>query len=139
MATLYLTPTEQKLFEKLSPELREGWEVEAEKLVFEDTPQKRRIRLSIMRVNDPWMKALTDRVASVNSEQELASLIEGIDLKGISSDDLTEIFFGLGPDALSWPIGAQLVEAASDQDVEAASALSTIRHYLLEQFCSVPA
>jgi hypothetical protein len=135
---IYLLQEERALFNKLSDSLQEGWNVVTENLHFEDTPQKQRMRLSIMRPKSGQLMELAKELHACKSEEEFQGLVERIDMKKFPAEDLTELFFGLGPDAISWSVSRLLAGAKTDEDIDAASALSAIRHFLLEHFCAIP-
>jgi len=132
MNTLYLTADEKKLFDALSEDLKEGWEVEEEKQVYKDTEDRYRMRLSFLRVSDPALLEFKEKAEKAKSKEEVAKLMEGIDLKGVSQSDLAELFFALGPKDVSILMRLQLSEVKNDKDVEVVSALSNIRHELLK-------
>lgn len=130
--TLYLTADEQKLFDSLSDDLKEGWKTEEETLVFEDTQEKQSIRLALMHLQDPRLKELQQKVQAVTSGEQLLSLIEGVDLGDINEADLAELFFSLGPSFMNVFITYLFKHVSTDDDIGTLSALSTLRHALLE-------
>lgn len=131
METLFLTGTERDAFEMLSSGLRDGWAVQAEDLVYEDTAEKRMIRMMLVRLHDPKLLALRSSVQSGGSLDQTVSAIQSVDLKDISEDDIAELFFALGPDILSRLILLTLMEAREDVDLERVAALTLIRHSML--------
>lgn len=131
MRTLHLTMQEQVLFDTLPDALREGWETEAETLSYEDTPQRRMIRLSLLRLHDPKLLAFREQAKQAQSAEEIAVLMESIDLKDVDEGDLAELFFALGPVTLSLLIAALLRTVKTDTDIEGITALTVIRHSVL--------
>ncbi len=122
---------EQVLFDTLPDALREGWETEAETLSYEDTPQRRMIRLSLLRLHDPKLLAFREQAKQAQSAEEIAVLMESIDLKDVDEGDLAELFFALGPVTLSLLIAALLRTVKTDTDIEGITALTVIRHSVL--------
>jgi hypothetical protein len=137
MKTLFLTPQEQAVFDALSDDLKEGWETEGETLTYDDTPQKRMIRLSLLRLHDPVLLELRDRAEKAQSPEELANLLHDLDLKDIDDGDLASLFFALGPVVLSQLISHLLGAVTNDKDIEGVTALTVIRHSILSSFRSV--
>ncbi len=128
---LYLTAGERALYDNLSESLREGWTVEVESQEFSDSPEKRQARADIIRISDPHLKAFRDAAMHAATEEELGSLMDVTDVSKTNEDDLTSLFFVLGPDALSAMIGTFLAQAKDDAAVETVAALSMLRHSLL--------
>lgn len=128
---LYLTAEERALYDKLSESLHEGWRVEAEMQAFSDSPEKRQARADIIRIHDPRLKAFRDAAMQTKTEGELSALMDSTDVSAMNDDDLTSLFFVLGPDALSAMITTFLSQAKDDAAIETASALSMLRHSLL--------
>ena len=137
MNTLYLTPNEQQLFKALSADLREGWTIEAETHGYADSPERRDLRLALVRIHDPKLVAFRDQVQRAQTIEEVAQLVHLEDLKDVDSDDMASLFFALGPDFLSHLISTLLKSAASDTDIEGVTALTVIRHEILQSFLAV--
>ncbi|MDD4319766.1 MAG: hypothetical protein PHW10_05590 [Candidatus Peribacteraceae bacterium] len=133
-AILWLTATEQAAFRALPPAVQDGWQVQPETRTYEDTPEKRNIRLSMVRLHDPKLLALRDKVQEAASGDAAAALLDGMDLEGVADDDLAELFFALGPTLLTRLIEPMVLEAKSDDDLEGVAALVTIRHSMLSAF-----
>lgn len=138
MTTLYLTSMEQQLFAKLSAELREGWVIEGETVHYEDTPEKQMMRIGLVRLHDPVLLALKEKVLQAGTQEHMAALIHSIDLQKVNERDLASLFFAMGPEVLSYLIRSLLREAATDQDIEGITALTVIRHSILNAFAFVP-
>lgn len=131
MNTLYLTAEEQRLFDALSSDMREGWQTQMEDERYADSADKQMIRLSLVRLHDPRLLKLKKQAEQAGSIEEVATLIQSMNLKDVDEDDLAELFFALGPAALSRLIVDLLAAAKSDSDVEGVTALTIIRHSIL--------
>lgn len=132
MHTLYLTKDEQKLFAKLPTELTKELSVEQETMTYEDTPQRRAIRLKQLSVTDSSLKKFLETAAFAGSDQEFSAMITSLDLTKISGDDIAEIMFAIGPDGTGIMILQALEHANSRDAVELACALSLLRHEMLD-------
>jgi hypothetical protein len=129
--TLHLTKGERALFDKLPDNLREGWEVQDETRVFKDTPEKRRMRLELMRVSSPQLRDFQKKAPEMKTVDELLAAMDGVNLSALDDDDILQLYFAMGPGAVGALIVAHLSEAADDSAVEGVSALSLIRFGLL--------
>jgi len=134
MNTLYLFPAEQTVFDSLSADLKDGWSVEAEEKTYEDSAQKRAIRLSMARVHDPVLMHLRDKAYKAGTVEEVAGYINETDLKRVDEDDIAELFFALGPDIIGRLIAYMLQTAKTDTDIEGIVSLSLIRHEIYQSF-----
>jgi hypothetical protein len=135
MQPLWLTAHEQTLFKALPSSLREGWEVRDETLTFKDSGEQRAARMSLMRLHDPKLIGFREEAQKLSSE-ELTALIKKTDLRGVSDDDIGELFFALGPDLLTRILDSMLQSATSDSDLDDIAAMITVRHSLLASFHS---
>ena len=124
-SALYLTKGEQKIFGSLSRDLQEGWKVEEE--TEESYESLRQI-------------AMRYQMADLSSYPEVEKIAEamkaGKDLSSFSLDDLPqeslkELFFVMGARGVNSLIQTLIHELKNYADVEALSALSTVRHELL--------
>lgn len=131
MITIHLTADEKTLFEKLPADIQEGWTVEEEKQTFQDTPDRARVRLSLLRIEDPKMLQVIEEAKSKESADDVASLILDTDLSGISERELAKLFFAIGPTTLSTIISAMLVQVKTDQDLKDLVAVTTVRNVVL--------
>ncbi len=132
MKTFYLTPGEEKVFAALPAELRNGWQVEVEKLKYEDNSEKRQIRFEIMDLQDEGVAEFQKRAQGVKSEAEFMKLVEGFDVGSIPDNDLTQVVFALGPEFMGVFISDLLKGAKTNQDMEVAVAFAALRHGMLE-------
>ncbi len=137
MNTLYLTGTEQAIFDVLPKILTEGWKTERELLTYEDSPERRQLRLALLRLHDPALIALREKTQQSHSVKEVAEMIAEMDMRKVDEDDLASLFFALGPNDLSLLIKHLLRAAESDKDVEGVTALTVVRHAVLQAFHSV--
>ncbi len=129
--TLYLTTAEQKLFDALSEQVKEGWMVEKESNDFQDAPAKRRMRLSLMHLHDFRLLAFVERAKATDSPEALAKLVLGQDLSGVSDNDIAELCFALGPSPLGRIIESLVSIATNDDNLTDIQAITVIRHSLL--------
>ena len=87
MKTLYLLAAERAYFDALPPALREGWIPEEETLTFEDSAQKQLMRLELLRVHDPKLQNLCDRVRKARSQEEATAMLQAEDLKDVDRSE----------------------------------------------------
>lgn len=132
MYTLHLTKDEQKLFAKLPAELTKDLSVVAETLTYEDSPQRRKIRLKQLTIVDASLKKFLQTAALASSEKEFGSMISALDLDSISENDIAEILFAIGPDGIAFMISQALSNAQGKDAMELACTLSLVRHEMLE-------
>lgn len=133
---LHLTADEKKLFDKLPASLKEGWEVKEERGEYEDSEMKRMLRMTFVRLKDPALKQLQEKLKNVKDQNEVLRIARTADFSGASQEDLEELFFAMGSDNMGMVIRLQLADARSDDDLDAVSMLSNVRHI----FCNtVPA
>ncbi len=125
---LYLTATEKILFEKLPEALREGWEVKEEKGKYKDDEKKRVLRATFSNIQTPALRDLGEKVKTSNSSDFILHLVRTLDISKVSTNDLTEMFFVLGPDGMALMLNELLSQANTDEDLNAASFVSDIRH-----------
>lgn len=130
MNTLYLTDKESSLFTTLASEVTEGWQVEAEVLPIQDTPEKRVVRMSLLRIRDPKL-VMVQQSAKSGDINTVIDAVKNHDLADVHEEDLKQIFFALGPVVVTKLIESMLPEAKTDQDIEGITALTVIRHALL--------
>ncbi len=128
---LYFTPAEQTLFAQLPASLQEGWEIAEERPLPVESPRQREVRLMLARIHDPKLLALRDKAMKATSAQEVAALLEDTTLEGVANDDLAQLFFALGPTALSSLLENQIRSATTDDDLSFVEGLTVIRHAML--------
>ena len=129
---LYLTAEERKLFDSLPEKLREGWIIKEEKGTYQETEQKRMLRLTFLNLHDPQLRAFQDKAKNARTHEEFLKLIEKVDLRKASQEDLAELFFGLGSEGMSVVIQSLLPLAKTDEDLNGISFISTIRNGFYE-------
>lgn len=139
MSTLFLTAAEKKLFDALPKEVKGEWTVEEERMTFEDSPEKRQVRLRNMQLKHPKLASLRNRAKSLKSSDEFQKLSEEIDFNAVSEDDLMELYFAMGPNILSEIIGMTLSNVKTSDGFLGVVALTAIRHSLLVALSSSPA
>ena len=132
MITLHLTNGEKKAFLALPEGIREGFEVEAETLKYEDNPQRKQIRFEIMDLKDPALLKLKEQIKNAKSEAEFMKIAGKFDLRSIPDGDLTQILFALGPDQMSVFLGDLLKKVKTREDVEMAAGFAGLRHTMLD-------
>ena len=131
MQTLHLYPQEQKLFSRLSEEQTREFSVVEETLDFVDSPEKFKTRLSLARIHDPKLLALRDRL---QKGEDLAILAKSASFDSVDDADLSELFFAMGPTALTGFITAMLGSVKTDAELLSIASLAEIRHSLLKAF-----
>ena len=134
MSKLFLTKEEQSVFDQLSADLKEGWDATLESLQYQDTMERQIMRLSLIRLHDPKLQALRSASQNAQTVDDVVAIVSDFDLKNIDEDDLAELFFAMGPNVMSGLIVLQLQSVKTDADIEGVSALTVIRHSLLESF-----
>lgn len=134
MQTLFLTPQEEAVFARLGADIREGWNIAAENLVFEDSPMKLHLRLGLLRLHDPALLKLRERVKTLQDPKTIAEEISSIDHSLLLHDDLAALFFAMGSGVLTELIALLLPAAASDKDLADLAALTFIRHEILVSY-----
>ncbi len=137
MNTLYLTPSEEKMFSSRSADLQQSWTVTPEVLTYADTPERRAFRFQMLRVQDPQLIQFREKALQAMSDTTFIELASSIDLTRIDNRDLTQIVFALGPDAMGMIITGILQSATMKDDIELAAAFSALRHGMLESFADV--
>lgn len=133
MKTLYLTAKEQEVFDALSEQLREGWEVEPANIAYEDSERKRRIRMEHARFTDARLKKFRTSYTSATTAQDAEKALQNADFRDLPDSDAREILYALGPDILSQMIIALLQDAKNDTDIEEATGYSVARHLFFGQ------
>lgn len=133
--TLHLTKGELELFNKLSDAVRNGWKPVEEVLTFEDTTHRRYMRMSVMKLHDPRLLGLRDQLMNMQEKPEEArKLLDSLDVSSINDDDMMQLFYAMGPDALSFMIIQILMDNPDDAALEMVASLSMIRHMILFAF-----
>ena len=131
MNTLFLTAEEQKVFEALPAKLREGWKVEGVALVSE-RPEELTVRQGMASFDQPELRAVCTRLAEAKEGASYEQAMHSLDADAFTREQLAEIFFVLGVDALSHFIAYVLAQMKTDEDMELVSALAQIRSMLSE-------
>jgi hypothetical protein len=131
MHTVFLTREEKKEFLSLPTQYQDGWQVEEETIPFADSEESWRLRRDLLTFSDQGLKGIEEKVRSAASQEEVERAVENLQLSGLSDADLAELFFALGPVALSAIILRLLPLARSDDDVASLAAFTVIRHNLL--------
>ena len=131
MNALYLTQEEKTLFDGLSADLKEGWEVEEETLVFED-PDDLYMRYQIANFPDPVMQSLADSARGALSPEDIQKVAAGFDFTSLSQEQMAELFFVLGTRITTGMLVTVLKNVDSDEDIEGIAGLTMIRRMLME-------
>lgn len=131
--TLRLTDAEMKRWESLPAERTEGWEVEREDGVAYESPDVLKIRAGMARFDSfPALRAVVD-AAMHGKKIDLAAV------RDMPESVLPELCFTIGAVGMTVLIGALFAELASDEDVAAIAAMTSIRHDILTTNASVTA
>lgn len=126
--TLFLTADERTLFERLPHSLTEGFSVIDDVMEYIDSEDRRRLRMSMVYVQDSRLKQFHDKAHKSITIEEAANLLQEIDLRDINPTDVREILYALGPDVLSAIVSLLLRTAGDMNDILEAAAYSTARH-----------
>lgn len=129
---LTLTPDEKKIFDALSDALKDGWKVEKELPIPLDSPIKRLTRFELLHLRDETLMRLAEHAKKTQEADEIVKFIQEADLSKVSHDDLTELFFAIGPSVLSQAIFDLLGKVKTDDELRDIGALADIRHSLLD-------
>ena len=130
LTVLHLTDTERALWRGLSQEVQDGWTVETENGNFRDSPERRRMRLHLVKLRDPKLLAFQEKAKEAGAVDALTVLIMATDLKDVNDADLAELFFAIGPGPMGKVVESMLKTATKDEDIEGVAALTTIRRSL---------
>ena len=129
---LHLTDTERAIWRTLKPEIQEGWTIEPENGNFRDSPERRRMRLHLLKLRDPRLLDFQEKAKKASTVDALTALILETDLKGVNDADLAELFFAIGPGPIGKIVESMLGAASVDTDIEDIAALTTIRRSLYQ-------
>lgn len=132
LTVLHLTDAERAIYRTLKPELQEGWTVEPENGNFRDSPERRRMRLHLVKLRDPKLLDFQEKAKKAGTVDALTALILSMDLKQVNDADLAELFFALGPGPIGRVVESLLGTAMNDEDIEGVAALTTIRRSLYQ-------
>jgi len=130
MNILYLIDSERALFGAVPKGVQSGWKVEEEEIAYEDSKERMHVRLELMDIQDPRLKAFEEKAKGVKDEEKFLEMVQDIDLSQITNADISEIFYALGPTLLSQLIASLLSEAKGDEYIEQVAVLSTMRHLM---------
>lgn len=130
-ALLHLTADEQALFAAVPENLRRKVNIESETLTYVDTPQRKQIRVQNMKLSATALLNFKGKVTAGSTVEEMTTLLSTANLAALSEDDLSELYFALGPDGVSMLIIQMLPHVRKEEDFEALISLCVIRHSLL--------
>jgi hypothetical protein len=136
MTVLHLTTAEQVLWARVPQNFQSDWTVETEAGTWRDSPDRRRIRIQLVKLQDPKLLAFMEKAKITPSADALALLLSETDLKGVMDSDISELFFVLGPAAVGKLIELMLTTAKTKVDLEGIAALTTIRRSLYSALVS---
>jgi hypothetical protein len=136
MTVLHLTTAEQVLWARVPQNFQSDWTVETEAGTWRDSPDRRRIRIQLVKLQDPKLLAFMEKAKITPSADALALLLSETDLKGVMDSDISELFFVLGPAAVGKLIELMLTTSKTKADLEGIAALTTIRRSLYESLIS---
>ena len=131
---LHLRSEEQKVFEDLSEDIRDGWKVEKEELESFERPEELKMRSLMLSVQDE-IKPLLEELQNSESMEDARAVLSSLD--SLPKSAVLEIFFSIGARGLSVLIHALLSSVRSDEDLGGVAELSQIRHALLESNAEV--
>jgi hypothetical protein len=129
MNTIYLTQAEQRLFQALPEKLRSFWTVSPEKIGYEESQAKQRVRCKFMKLS-PALKKGMDQIGAISSQESFEKWAASIDISKLTDNDLKEVFYALGPVSIGRMLEQMIPGAVSGDDVEAVAAIAAIRHVI---------
>lgn len=132
LTVLHLTATESAIWHTLPPDRKEGWTVEPEEGNFRDSPERRRMRLQMLKLRDPKLLAFQEKARKAGTVDAITALILDTDMKKVNDADLAELFFAIGPGPIGRIVESMLVTVKTDADIEGIAALTTIRRSLYQ-------
>lgn len=112
----------------LPAEVRGDFYVEDEKGSFKDSDEKRFRRYKLAQFENSALKSFAHDTLNADSKEEFDQLFENIPLEDLSDEDLTDLFFVAGPNALSAFIKVTLASADSFTIADQAAVYSEIRN-----------
>ncbi len=131
MTTLYLTASERTLFEALPDSLQSEWPIEEETLTAYESFDILKMRADISPLSrHPLLKDMFEKVKGGGS-------LDGMKIPDLSDEDIADFFFTIGARGLAGFIEMLLKETKTDEDIRSLSAMSEMRHKLLEINASV--
>ncbi len=131
MNKLYLTADERKLFDVLSEELKEGWEVEEEVQDSYESPKVLAMRASMASFDMyPELEDLAKRIQTGED-------VSNISLADVSEQVLGEFAFTIGAKGLSAFIEQLAKEIQSNEDILGLAGLTLLRHEILDTNASI--
>lgn len=98
----------------------------------QDDPARCAIRLQLMRLKDPSLKTFVERAKTCKSQADLVAHLATIKPSNLLYGDLAELFFAVGPQALSALILHLFGQVKTDEDMQDIEALTVIRNTLSE-------
>ncbi len=134
MDILFLTSVEHALLLQRFPRFTDTYTYAEETHVFTDSVRRMMLRLSLVRLRDPSLIALRDRITKAGTLDEAVSIISEHDLKGVPDEDVSQIIFALGPDVLGQVIWKLIRALHSKDDLEQIAVLSFLRHEILSAY-----
>jgi len=134
--TLYLTGDEQKLFEALPAETKEGWTVSEVKLAMEDD-RTIAVRAHMAEFDDPSLRSAAEALATAKTTKDFERVAGMVDFREYTPEQIAELFFALGVRTMTGFVGYLLLTAKDDEAIEAVAVISHIRD-LLSQTNSEP-
>lgn len=136
MATLYLTADEKKRFMALPESAREGWEVSDETQKTYERPEELKMRMLMLDGGSPGMKHLAQKAATVKAAGSAPDVVRA--LGEIPRDVLLTAFFTMGAAGIQAIVASLLSGSPTDEQMQALSELTQLRHMLLETNVEVP-
>lgn len=130
MPQIHLTAGEQKIFSKLPEMVRKGFEVREETLRFQDSDDKRAVRMRNLKLKSPILLAFQKKSANLKTVDDLKKAAETLDMSAIPQEDMIELYFAMGPGVVSVMIAAALEDAKTAESVGVIAGLAFIRHGL---------
>jgi hypothetical protein len=136
-AVVHLRPEEREVFEGLSDELKDGWQVEEETLNANERPEELEMRYRMASLSDEACKKFCESAKEAKSTEEILKAAEQFDMSALPQHEAAELFFTLGTKVLSAMILYLLQNTNADEDMEGVAGLTEIRHMLFESNASI--
>lgn len=129
---LFLTSAEKAAFQALPESVRTQYEIKDESLTFQDSEEKIQTRIRNMNLQHPELKKLQEQANSKKfTQEEIANLMQSVDLSELSEKDLLEVAFAWGPDVFTSLIAVALPKVASSEEMQPVAHFAHLRHGLL--------
>jgi hypothetical protein len=129
--TLYLTAAEQKMFDALPADRRDGWKLQNVTLVMEDD-KAIAVRAHMAHFDNPGMEKAAKALETAETQQDFDAISKMVRFDTFTPEQIAELFFVLGVKTMTGFIGYLLLSAKNDEDIEGVAYISELRRLLSE-------